>query len=200
MVNKDRIRNRENRIPKRIILISYEGETERRYFSNFSDRNCNYRILRVLGNETDPVNLVKHVIEEIKSKGLDLNYDKAFCIFDTDTNSMKDKQINEALSLASENGIVLITSNPCIELWFLLHYEYTTAFFTNNGILKRLQNYFSKYKKGYNIYPDIEDKISNAINNSKKLEKYQISNHDTLNSVETNPYTGIYKIIEELNR
>lgn len=37
-----------------------------------------------------------------------------------------------------------------------------------------------------------------AIKNAKKLEKYQLQNNKKLQSVEANPYTEVYKIIEEL--
>ena len=51
----------------------------------------------------------------------------AFCVFDTDMDYNKNKIINKAKQYAKERNIKIITSTPCIELWFLLHYEYTTA-------------------------------------------------------------------------
>ena len=53
-------------------------------------------------------------------------------------------------------------------------------------------------KKNCNIYPDIKDKTNKAIDNSKKLEKYQKQNNRKLQTLEANPYTEIYKIVEEL--
>ena len=39
-----------------------------------------------------------------------------FCVFDTDINSKKNKIIEDAINLAKEKGIRIITSTPCIEL------------------------------------------------------------------------------------
>jgi len=46
----------------------------------------------------------------------------AFCVFDTDEDPNKNKLIIEAKKYAELKGIKMITSAPCIELWFLLHF------------------------------------------------------------------------------
>lgn len=79
-----------------------------------------------------------------------------------------------------------------------MHYEYTTAIITNNEVIERLKRHYPKYEKNCNIYLAIKDKINIAIENSKKLEKYQKQNNKKLQTVEANPYTEMYKIVEEL--
>lgn len=202
MNSKDRNRNRNNRKSKRVILVAYEGKnkTERNYFDSFKGIDKNYTIKVVPGNETDPVNLVKHTIEKVKELRLILeDDDRAFCIFDTDINPNKNKQIKESIELAHNNNIEVITSSPCIELWFLLHYEYTTANMNSDSVIKRLKGHFPKYNKNCNMYPFIIDKIKKAYDNAKKLENYQKNNGKNIESVEANPYSDIYKIIDELN-
>ena len=39
-----------------------------------------------------------------------------------------------------------------------------------------------------------------AIINAKRLEKFQLENGRILQTVETNPYTEVYKIIEEIQK
>ena len=195
-----RIRNRQNRKPKRVILIACEGnnKTEKNYLNNFSGLDKNYKIAIVPGNETDPLNLVKQTINAIKNKGLDLNDDdKAFCIFDTDINPIKNKQIKEAVKLSRKNKIVVITSSPCFELWFLLHYKYTTAFMNNDEVIRELKSHYPKYEKKCDIYSSIVNETFNAIERAKKLEKHQINNGKIIQMVEGNPYTEFYKVIEE---
>ncbi len=197
----NRKRNQQNSKSKRVILVSYEGDnkTEKNYFNSFMNRNSNYRIKVVPGNETDPINLVRQTILAVKNNGLDLSSDDiAYCIFDTDTNSLKDEQIKIAIRLANEHNIKVITSNPCIELWFLLHFEYTTATLTNNQVIARLKKYCLKYEKNYAIYKDLEDKKDIAISNAKKLEQYQLKNDKNLYETCSNPYTSVYKVVEEL--
>lgn len=200
-MSRDRTRNNHNRKSKRVVLVAYEGEnkTEKNYFDNFLGRDKNYIIKSVPGNETDPINLVKQTIKKVKDLELDLSLDdKAFCIFDTDTKLEKNVQIEAAIKMSKKNNIIPIVSSPCVELWFLLHYEYTTAMVSSNEVIERLKRYYPKYEKNCNIYPDIKDKTNKAIDNSKKLEKYQKQNNRKLQTVEANPYTEIYKIVEEL--
>jgi predicted small metal-binding protein len=199
----DRRRNKHNRKPKKVILISYEGnnKTEKNYFDNFSGRNKEFVIKSVPGNETDPINLVKQTIKQVKSLALVLSDDDmAFCVFDTDTTIEKNKQIDVAIKLAKKHKIVPIISSPCVEIWFLLHYEYTTSVMSNEDVINKLVKHYSKYEKNCNIYEDLKDKTLIAIKNAKKLEKYQKENDKILQKVETNPYTEMYKIIEILKK
>lgn len=96
------------------------------------------------------------LIKEIKELGLNLqNGDMAYCVFDTDTNQEKNTIINKAIELAKKNKIIVITSSPCFEIWFLLHYIYTTASMSNDDVIKVLKKHYSKYEKNINIYPYI---------------------------------------------
>lgn len=78
----------------------------------------------------------------------------------------KNRIINDTVNFAIEKGIKVITSTPWIELWFLLHFEYTTANLTNNEVIKRLRKYYPKYEKNINLFPYIHDNVEFAIGNS----------------------------------
>lgn len=124
--------------------------------------------------------------------------DVAYCVFDTDINPNKNKIIEEAIRLAMKNHIKIITSSPCIELWFLLHYDYTTANMSSESVIKRLKKFYPQYEKNVNIYPDIIENLDTAIKRAKKLEKYQLDNNRRIGTVEANPNTELYKIVEYL--
>ena len=139
------------------------------------------------------------LIKEIDELKLDLQDDDvAYCIFDTDVDPNKNKIIEEAIQLANKNNIKIITSSPCFELWFLLHYDYTTANMDSEKVIKRLKEYYPKYEKNINIYPDIIKEIDLAIDRAKKIEKYQIDINRRIGTVEANPNTAVYKIVEYL--
>ena len=53
-------------------------------------------------------------------------------------------------------------------------------------------------KKNVNIYPDIIKNLDKAIERAKKLEKYQLDNNRRIGTVEANPNTEFYKIVEYL--
>lgn len=202
--NKRRIssdRARKIRKQKNKIIIAAEGKnkTEKIYFNHFDDGKKSYSISFAKGNYTDPLNLVKMLIDEIKKIGLDLtDGDEAYCVFDTDTNPIKNSIISEAKKLATDNNIKIISSTPSIELWFLLHYEYTTASMSNRDLINRLKNYYPNYDKNVDVYFDINSRMIDAIERAKRLEKYQLDNDRVIGTIEANPNTEVYKIVEEL--
>ena len=198
-ISNDRVRKIRKRKNKILIAVEGTNKTEKIYFSNFDDGKKTYTITIAKGNDTDPLGLIKLLSKEIDKRDIDLsNGDIAFCIFDTDVNTKKNKIIKDAINLAKEKGIRIITSTPCIELWFLLHFEYTTARLSNNSVIKRLKKYLPKYEKNINIFPDIKDKVYEAIDRAKRLESFQLQNNKIISMVEANPNTEMYKIVEEL--
>ncbi len=70
----------------------------------------------------------------------------------------------------------------------------------NEELIKRLKSHYSKYSKNCNIYPVISSKTKIAYDRAKKLEKYQIDNSRNIKSVEANPHTEVYQIIDELEK
>lgn len=198
-ISKDRVRKVRQHKNKIIIAVEGKNKTEKLYFDNFDNGKQSYSITIAKGNDTDPLKLVKSLSKEIVKRELDLsNGDMAFCVFDTDEDANKNKLIIEAKKYAEAKGIKMISSTPCIELWFLLHYAYTTASLSNDGVIKRLKHYYQKYEKNINIYPEINDSVNEAIKRAKKLEKYQIENGKSIGTVEANPSTEMYKIVEYL--
>ena len=198
-ISNDRVRKIRKQKSKILIAVEGKNKTEKTYFSNFEDGKKPYNITYAKGNNTDPLKLVKMLVKEIEKMELDLqDGDAAYCIFDTDIDPDKNKIINEAIQLAMKNNIKIITSSPCVELWFLLHYDYTTANMRNEEVIKRLKKFYPKYEKNVNIFPDIIENLYKAIERAKKLEKYQLDNNRRIGTVEANPNTEIYKIVEYL--
>lgn len=50
-------------------------------------------------------------------------YDQYWCVFDIDEHPY----VDQALQFAASSQISVAVTNPCIELWFLLHFEDQTA-------------------------------------------------------------------------
>ncbi len=193
-------RNRKSKRTKENILFEFEGKnkTEEIYFRNFQKRDNPYNLKFAYGNDTDPVNMVKSLICYMKKEDINIeNDDKIYCIFDTDIDINKQKRIDEAIKLALENGIEIIISTPCFELWYRLHYSYTSkVYFSNKELINDLKSYIPNYEKNMNIYNVIEDKTNIAIENSKKLEREQLRGGREVSSINCNPYTSVYKPVE----
>lgn len=197
MISKDRKRNRHNIERKPVILISFEGKTEKKYFSHFGGRNYKYNLELAPGNQTDPINIVNRAINGIKENDIDIkNGDKVYCIIDTDMDSQNNKTIEKAIALANKKGIKVITSSPCIELWFYLHFEYIQSPINNKEVLLKLKAKIPNYEKGKDIFEVICKNTNTAIKNAKKLEKYQIKTGKKIQTVEANPHSQVYEVID----
>lgn len=198
-ISSDRVKKIRKQKNKILIAVEGKNKTEKIYFNNFDDGKKSYSISFAKGNYTDPLNLVKMLIDEITKIELDLsNGDEAYCVFDTDVNFKKNNIIKDAIKLANKYNIKIISSTPSIELWFLLHYEYTTASITNKAVISKLKEYYPKYDKNVNIYSSINQNVNDAIKRAKKLEKYQLNNDRIIGTVEANPNTEVYKLVEDL--
>ena len=197
---EQRRRNTEQRKRNPFVIIGCEGKnkTEKLYFNNFNSRQCIIKFSK--GNSTDPKGIVEDVIRFIRNNQIDLEEnDKVYAVFDTDVGQNKQQQIEEAKKLAEANGIEIITSTPAFEIWFLLHFGYTTKVFVSNKALQdELEKQILDYSKNNNTYITVKDLTGQAIKNAKRLEKYQLNEGQALDSESCNPYTGVYKVTDEL--
>lgn len=183
---------------RKIILIATEGmnKTEITYFTEFNRKQSVWHIVPADGNSTDPVKIVQDAIRTVNNRGIRYDYgDKVFAVFDTDFN--KDKQIVEARKIAKENGIELILSNPCFEVWLLQHFRFSTrGYHSNEDVINELMNLWPEYRKSVGSFHSVSDRIEIAVKNARKLSEY----HNTVNSrTETekrNPSTDVYKLVE----
>lgn len=197
---EQRRRNTEQRKRNPFVIIGCEGKnkTEKLYFKNFNSRQCMIKFSK--GNSTDPKGIVEDIIRFIKNNQIELEEnDKVYAVFDTDVGQNKQQQIEEAKILAEEYGVEIITSTPAFEIWFLLHFGYTTkAFVSNKALQDELEKQIPDYSKSNNTYLAVKDLTGQAIENAKRLEQYQINEGQALDSEYCNPYTGVYKVTEEL--
>ncbi len=183
---------------KKIIAICCEGknQTERLYFNNFKTRDVIIKFSK--GNETDPKGMLDKLINFLNSEGIDTNNgDKAFLILDGDVDSSKQIQLNSTIEKAKANNIEVILSIPCFELWYLLHFIYTSKPYTSNQqLIKDLKKHLPDYSKNSDVFAQIKGYTDVAITNSKKLEQFHVDNGQVLNNINCNPYTGVHKVVE----
>ena len=190
-------RGREKRKRNPIVLYAAEGKnkTEMLYMSALK-RNRNLTIELAKGNETDPVNMMIRLKSEAEDLALSLqDGDRAYCFIDTDTEPAKQKQIDGAFE-QQDDLIKVILSSPCFEVWFLCHYRYSTRYMTSKEAIAELKRFCSGYEKNKSVFDTLEPKTQAAIKNAKKLARH----HDLLgrkpDSMERNPSSDIYKVVE----
>lgn len=131
-----------------------------------------------------------------KAIELSENYDKVYWIVDMDvllketslTKKGRRKPIDIFLQYKDNiekkhKKISVIINQPCLEYWFLLHFEFTTKPFSNcDEARKRLmvhlpayektQNYF--VKQDHDIYSTLKPNLKSAIDNARKLPPFNI--------------------------
>lgn len=94
-------------------------------------------------------------------KDLDLKSgDLVYAVFDTDVG--KEKQIEKTRKIAKNEKVGLILSNPCFELWLLMHFTFSTKSYSNNKAVcdelmrkwrntKRILIRLKKYEENKNV-------------------------------------------------
>ncbi len=160
-------------------FIFCEGKTEEQYIRFLKSQ---YRIPLVIDSKVKSINISERYIQNYKKGKLSHKKDKTFLLYDLDVKDVLEK-------LSKFNDTILLLSNPCIELWFLLHLKTQNAEINCKRCNYDLNKNGGGYKKGVltNHLKDLlMSKQLKAINRSKKLIQYN------------NPSSTIHLLIEAL--
>lgn len=169
---------------RRIALVICEGETEVNYI-NLLKRwyKSPVRVVsHVEGTKITP-SLVDRRTKELKISALDKV--DTFLMYDMDVPAVNEK----IMACKAE----LLLSNPCFEIWLLLHAKDQKTALNTDTVLKELKKsapVWNNYNKS--VYTDtqkafLQEHIGVAISRAKELKEFK------------NPSTGIYKLVEILN-
>jgi hypothetical protein len=161
------------------LFIFCEGETEESYINLLKStyRLPSIHIQAKIGRN----NITSEYIENYKQGRPTDDKDIDFLMYDLDVPTILDR-------LNNIENTTLLVSNPCIELWFLLHYKNQNSNISTSQCNKELQNRVN-YKKGVidaKLKAKLISKTSDAIKRAKKL------------MLNKNPSSTIYKLIEIL--
>ena len=191
-------RNRQNRKEKPMIIITAEGrnETEAKYFDGFRTPDCPYIIkFHKAGHLTDPTKLAESIRKRWDDEDADVRTgDMAFVIVDLDNKESKAKEIQQ---LEAKNRVEkFIVSNPSFEVWYLLHYGFSTKSYINaDAVIRELKKHYPGYEKTSDMYPLLMNKMGDAITNAEKLEDYHKAEEHLHPDVNCNPYTDVHRLV-----
>jgi hypothetical protein len=191
------------RAPKKRVVVVCEGEkTEPMYLKLVNARSESALIELVVVDEpsTAPKQLVERACREKKAaekqarrtKDPNTNIDELWCAFDVDEHPL----IREACQQADDNGIHLAISNPCIELWLLLHFADQQGYIHRDDARRQLQQRIKDYDKRLTTLDDFEGKFEDARDRAKKLEAKHIG--DETSFPENNPSSGMWRLVEAM--
>lgn len=183
--------------PKLRILVVTEGEkTEKQYIEGFK-RVCRNQLVSVeVANEHGVpmtlVRLAKQYKEDAERKAKRENepylaFDSVWCMFDIDDHP----EVGSAQEMARDNEINLAISNPCIELWLLLHFRDNPGMQHRDTVHQLLKKHLPGYDKHVN-YDTYSSGYSEAVTRAERLDT--AAKND--NEPGRNPSTGVYLLME----
>lgn len=195
--HKDLRRRRPVRQTNPRILIVCEGSrTEPGYFNDL--RRAERRQVEL---EIVPAGSPKAVVEcavEMQrearrqaKKDPFLGYDQVWCVFDIDEHPL----VPDASQQARDNNIHLAISNPCFELWSLLHFQDHQAHVERAKLRELCRVHMPGYEKTL-PFAVLAPNIENAISRAEELDRIQ-QLRDTQGG---NPSTGIYRLVRSIRR
>ncbi len=192
-------RRKKLRKSKPVYAIVVEGKTEFWYLQMLkrNERNLNINI--------EPKLPVKKKLEDQfkMAKVLAEDYTKVFWIIDLDVVLSETKKSKKGAETSLQKLIkyeievqkneelkkkmVFIINNPCLEFWFLLHFEQTNKLFQKCEPVEKLLNtkkYLSGYektrqfyvKRNNDIYSKLKPHVNTALKHATAIKKFSFEN------------------------
>lgn len=194
---------RNNRQTKCVWLIVCEGrnKTETNYLSHFNKRDGNVRLIVKSSEDTDPRGMVKRAEDLAKSLGVGENAgDRIICLMDLDVNDKK-AQLIQSLR-PKHRKFEIIVSNPCFEIWLLLHFTNHPGRENNShNVKKQLAKHVSNYTESMDILqkcPEVQLNYEMAIENANELRNEHVRKNVAIPSADANPYTEVDLLMREI--
>ena len=177
---------------KQAFAVVVDGETEKWYLEMLKQNEPD-----ILFNITPKILQKKNINQqyELVTDLSEEEYDKVFWIVDLDVLLKEEREKKNSTSslqqflnywrkLSKQEKIVVIVNNPCLEYWFLLHYENGKVFTACAGAEKQLRRHLKDYektekffKKDNDIYKQLKPYLQTAKENATALGSFDTYNH-----------------------
>ena len=177
-------RKNKNIVVRKKYAIFVDGQTEMWYFQMMQRNRKNDFSFIVL----QPKLPMKRKLSDIYGEIIEAKNDYDLVIWIIDLDKIIDDGKKEEFktyynNLSKDEKVDIVIINPCLEYWFLLHYEYTDKCFAKcNNAEKSLKKHLPEYDKSKkyfinnDIYKTLEKNLNTAIENSEKLGEFNIHN------------------------
>ena len=162
-------------------FVFCEGDTEVAYTEML---RAHYRLpIHIIAKKT-LLNITPALIERCKAVYVQTKNDHTYLMYDLDVVTILER-------LQKVTGAILLCSNPCFELWLLLHYAEQKSELKSVECVNKLIGFEKQYKKGVlteDMKRHLVETKDAAIERAKSLVAYG------------NPSTTVYKLIEDLDK
>ena len=179
-----------------IVLLVCEGTvTEPQYFQGLANSCRNPRVqIEISPRRGVPKTLVE-IAKQLKNdsqtraektRDRNLAYDSVWCVFDIDDHP----NLPDAKQMARDNGIDLAISNPCIELWLLLHFREHPGMKHRIEVKAMMKDYILNYEKAVD-FRDYAHGCDQAIVRARRMDKAAVEEGEP----GRNPTTGVHALV-----
>lgn len=178
------------REPGRLILVVCEGTTEREYLEGFKDVCSNPRVnVRFRPRQGAPITMIDYAVDERRNVEL---RDEVWCVFDIDQHH----HLPVVRERARQNGVELTISNPCFELWLLLHFRNSPSAPLVSALQAMLKQCLPGYDKHVDYPRDYAAYYEHAVKRAQRLD----SEAEALGEAGRNPMTAVWRLTESIRR
>lgn len=139
-----------------------------------------------------PFSLVKAAVKHVGNEEID----QVWCVFDVE--SPPHPNLVEAVALAERHDVRLAVSNPCFELWLLLHDRLCRAALTTTQAAKLANELAAFDGKTITDVSWFLDRRSTAIKHARELARKHRG--DRTGFLDDNPSSGMPGLLEALGR
>lgn len=185
---------------ERSLYVFTEGRrTEPDYIKHWFRKHRDQVIVTIDDFHGTPLRLVEEAIKQRKQdqrdqrRGRGRARDEYWCVFDRDEHP----HLNVAFDAAAANGIYVAFSNPCIELWFLLHFRGGTGCIhrrkaqEDSGRLLKCGKHLSRQALEL-----LDDSFDDAKHRAQQLDSWHSGNGSPQRS---NPSSSVWKLIDRIS-
>jgi len=108
-----------------VLVLCEDSKSSKNYLEDAKLHfRCHVDVKIAHCGNTDPIGIVREAIHQLKS------FDLVFCVIDRDTH----ESFDEAIALAkTAPKVTIISSYPCFEFWYFLHFGYNRKPFAAAG-------------------------------------------------------------------
>jgi hypothetical protein len=195
-------RRRVGSVPVRPqILVFTEGErTEPDYVQAWHRRFRGLVNVALDRRHGTPLTIVRHAVQAKRDDAREARggqgqaYDAIWCVFDVDEHPF----MAETAELARAHEIHVALSNPCIELWFLLHFDDQRAHLDRHAAQRKADAHLGG-GKGLDdaAFGRLTERHAVARERAQRLEAMHDGNGTTFPG---NPHSGVWSLVDSLAR
>jgi len=161
-------RRKAFRDPRAVFHLFSEGKNSEPLYFGAVGRILKNSVIRFIRTGASPDALVKYAISEARSRGVEFTKgDQVWIIFDRDEHA----HFDAAIEACDRNNFKVARSNPCFEVWLILHVEDFHRPDGRDEVYKHFCNLRPDYKEGKGRECNFSELIGSIQTAEERAEK-----------------------------